>query len=750
MDVLAEIDEQEVAAAAWPGVAGASAVSLPAVAPWSVERALAAVPEPLRRALTEAGATAPGVLQRLCDGTRADADALASSLVPGLAADEHEQITESLLWLVRAAAPEAATRRRRYAHLDSGEILQEVLSGAAEKRARAELDRAEAEARSAEALWRPAIRSTHFRLRADARLAAAAGPTARAEAELSERERWKSALADLILEAGGPVVEATRQASDQALALGAAAGGRRARTLCKRVSAWRRVRAWCLDLYSVPFPKSVHHLLEYLQARADEPCGMSVLQGVAAVFSFMETCCGFPRGRRLVDEPLYDAFLKELYAGLAGAGGTPPKQAPRYPVVFILALEREVMDEEVACCYRCHAWWQLLAVWASLRFDDHRGLPPGAVEFTGRGLEAILERTKTTGPGKRIAALPMVVSYGAYLLHPGWLATGWRLWQEVAPFVRDYFLVKPAAGMNSAVPVELSYEQASRLSRAVIAGLPRPDDVMPSVGEPIVGLFTQHSARCWLPSMAALLEVAEADLSYLGRWAPSTSKGYVRTATEVVMKVQTLVAVRLRRDLAAAASPIAGEQAAFLEMRRELLKRRHAEHVIEEQLDLLQAWTLQLAAGTVAEPAVAERPGAAAEAAVAEELESALAGEDEPGDGAALTEAPPTPPLVPPVVAEPVPVLPLAASQEGRPSSGFVVSISKSGWRKLHRIGGCSRHPGIHYLQFEWLGTAKPAPDTYDDHCRQCWRAGGPQEDSDEDETETDAENVEEPLLADC
>jgi len=56
----------------------------------------------------------------------------------------------------------------------------------------------------------------------------------------------------------------------------------------------------------------------------------------------------------------------------------------------------------------------------------------------------------------------------------------------------------------------------------------------------------------------------------------------------------------------------------------------------------------------------------------------------------------------------------------------------------------------VHYLQFEWLGTAKPAPEAYDDHCRQCWRVGGPQDDSDEDETETDTENVEEPLLADC
>ena len=747
MDVLEELAAHEAAAGDWPGVVAPARVSLPAAGPWSAEKALEFVPAPLSRALAEAGATAPGVLRGLCDGTSADAEALTSALLPGLAAEEHEQIVEALQWLARIAAPEAASRRRRFAHLESGEILQEVLAGAAAKQARVAHDRAEAEARSSEAAWRPAVRPARFRLRTDARLAAAAGPTARAEAELAERERWKSALVELIQEAGGPVVDATRQATDQVLALGAAAGGRRARTLGKRVCAWRRVRAWCLDLYEVPFPRAVHHLLEYLQARADEPCGLSVLQGVAAVFSFMETCCGYPRGRRLVDEPLCEAYLKELYAGLTGAGTVLPKQAPRYPVALVLALEREVMDADVAVCYRCHAWWHLLAVWASLRFDDHRGLSPSAVEITARGLEAVLERTKTTGPGKRIAALPLVVGHGAFLRQPEWLLTGWRLWQEVAPFVRDYFLVKPAPGLNAAVPVELSYEQASRMSRAVLAGLPRQEDVMPALGEAVVGLFTQHSARCWLASMAALLEVSEADLSYLGRWSPTTSKGYVRTATEVVMRVQATVAERLRSDLAHAGAPTAGEQSAYLEMRRELLKRRYAEAAITDQLDAMQAWTLQLAEGPVPLLATALTSGLAAAGVAEEKVETDEDLEDAAEPEEAPLAAPPTPPVELPCGQGSGPVLPVAVTQEGPPTSGFVVSLSRSDWRRLHRIGGCARHPGVHYLRYELLGNDRPAPEAYDDFCRQCWRVGGPEDDTDEDESETDAEDMEAPLL---
>ena len=56
---------------------------------------------------------------------------------------------------------------------------------------------------------------------------------------------------------------------------------------------------------------------------------------------------------------------------------------------------------------------------------------------------------------------------------------------------------------------------------------------------------------------------------------------------------------------------------------------------------------------------------------------------------------------------------------------GFVVSISKLGWKRLHYLGGCSRVPGVHYLTYELLGEAPPAPDLYDDTCRQCWGLKG-------------------------
>jgi len=271
---------------------------------------------------------------------------------------------------------------------------------------------------------------------------------------------------------------------------------------------------------------------------------------------------------------------------------------------------------------------------------------------------------------------------------------------------------------------------------------------MTVMGEAVVGLFTLHSARCWLPSLGALAGISEADLSYLGRWAATTTKNYVRTATEVVLRVQTEVALRLRRDLAGPVEDVTGEQAAFLEMRRELLRRGFSPQLIDGQFDEMGAWTAQLAAAVPVEKSSPALPGALEDGPGAEVAACGAEADEGHGEDGAAVVAPPTPPAVPGEAVPKPPPLPLAEAGAGPPESGYVVSISKSDWRRLHRLGGCSRHPGIHYLQFELLGAGKPRPEDYDDYCRQCWKAGTPEESSGEDESETEQEEEDVPLLA--
>ena len=95
-----------------------------------------------------------------------------------------------------------------------------------------------------------------------------------------------------------------------------------------------------------------------------------------------------------------------------------------------------------------------------------------------------------------------------------------------------------------------------------------------------------------------------------------------------------------------------------------------------------------------------------------------------------------------PMQGQAVPALPVEDPGVDRiPDVGFVVSIAKSGWRRLHRLGGCARHPGVHYLNFEMLGLDRPDVGAYDDFCRQCWRGTDPQEPSDEEDSDSEEDD---------
>eukprot|EP00974_Lingulodinium_polyedra_P038625 3701058-Lingulodinium_polyedra.AAC.1 len=54
-----------------------------------------------------------------------------------------------------------------------------------------------------------------------------------------------------------------------------------------------------------------------------------------------------------------------------------------------------------------------------------------------RGLQGLLDRTKTSGPGRRVRWLPIFVSKLAYYAVPGWLEAGYELWGH-EPFAYDW------------------------------------------------------------------------------------------------------------------------------------------------------------------------------------------------------------------------------------------------------------------------------------------------------------------------
>lgn len=107
------------------------------------------------------------------------------------------------------------------------------------------------------------------------------------------------------------------------------------------------------------------------------------------------------------------------------------------PVAVLGAVELMILDKTAPLYLRCFAFHKLL-VWTGSRFSDLTGLSPSSITLSGYGLEGMLDRTKTSGPSKRVIFLPIFISCDA--LASGWLAEGWELWQNsTMAFTRDFF-----------------------------------------------------------------------------------------------------------------------------------------------------------------------------------------------------------------------------------------------------------------------------------------------------------------------
>ena len=95
------------------------------------------------------------------------------------------------------------------------------------------------------------------------------GPTARKDANASERIRWVTLLADLLM---GRLI---RESPSKIQLLGS---GLRARTLRSRVRAAQKFLGWLATAHSVAFPKYWKQMIEYLQVRVSEPCVRGALK----------------------------------------------------------------------------------------------------------------------------------------------------------------------------------------------------------------------------------------------------------------------------------------------------------------------------------------------------------------------------------------------------------------------------------------------------------------------------------------
>ena len=86
----------------------------------------------------------------------------------------------------------------------------------------------------------------------------------------------------------------------------------------------------------------------------------------------------------------------------------------------------------------------------------------------------MLDRTKTSGPDKKVKVLPIFVSKEAWVQEKHWLLTGLNFHEGELGFERDYLVPLPNGDWTGTCGLKAQYSDALGLSRDLLARLPRP------------------------------------------------------------------------------------------------------------------------------------------------------------------------------------------------------------------------------------------------------------------------------------
>ena len=173
----------------------------------------------------------------------------------------------------------------------------------------------------------------------------------------------------------------------------------------------------------------------------------------------------------------------------------------RFTVVILGALEGNVASLDTPIFWRVLSWWMLLQSWATLRFDDHRGMVPSDLVVSENGLVGRLTRSKVSGPDKKLNYRLLIVHSSAYVQHKDWLVSGWELLKKEAPYSRDYLL--PAPSNNFRVfkkeGTEVRYSFRHTIADHIVAILSRaktfPSEHWSELGRHSIGPKASRSMR---------------------------------------------------------------------------------------------------------------------------------------------------------------------------------------------------------------------------------------------------------------
>mgnify|MGYP001825758334 CR=1 FL=1 len=515
------------------------------------------------------------------------------------------------------------------------------------------------------------------------KMALAANPQARAEAEDVELRRWRDVLVAVLRTCNMPIAKQADFLEDPVGALRLVASNTRAATLRRRLKEWEKFSLWCRVYEGSPFPSSVACICAYLEDLRRQPCARTRLKAVFESLRFIERVGGV-RQMQWLSLDRFVISMVDVYTAELEASAPPTKHAVPFPLLMVMSLELALRDEGLELFFRAFAWTRLLKLWTSSRADDIQGVNPENIRFSTRGLEGLFDRTKTSGPGRRVRWLPFFVSRQAFVVDREWLQLGWGLWKSAGfDFQRDFLVPRPSADFSSCVRVPASYSEMSRLSKQLFMRLHMPvhDGHSWALGsEPLFSdkriafAFTEHSERCFMMTLSAWAGVDRERRAYLGRWhVVEASDEYIRSAWRMVTSLQVLVV-------------------------RELCKAPDLQAIGLDDLEARlkeQGWEDSQAKRVVTRLAVPSKWAQQRASELSPDSQNAAANVCE------------------------------AASEQIVPISAkyFVAILGKKKLRRLHRMQGCGTDPtSLHAVEFH---ESLEGGVSFDVECKHCFREAG-------------------------
>ncbi|CAE7939760.1 unnamed protein product, partial [Symbiodinium necroappetens] len=274
-------------------------------------------------------------------------------------------------------------------------------------------------------------------------------------------------------------------------------------------------------------PLTTEVLVKYLLNLADRGCGPTVIPSVRGAVKWICKRIG------MQGPDLLDARIMALQKRVYGDRGKETREAVPIPLALVAALERFVCARFRSSQFvmAFFAWWILIMIYSSLRFDDAMHVVPEALAMRDEALYGVVWQTKVERQKKGTHfAVAKVSASGEEWMEDGWSAASFEMDD------RDYFMK------------ELEYVLTTAASDGLKRGHISPPDLKQFLQ--LIQEITWHSCRVTLLAAAVQAQEPDKEIGLQANWNDPSQLvlKYARSRKEISIEMVKTLTKRISSD----------------------------------------------------------------------------------------------------------------------------------------------------------------------------------------------------------